>query len=431
MWSSRLVPCPVDPPPPSRESPFFLPFLPPSSSSFEKGEKEGDKEDAAGSKRSEVEQDDRDDLRVLCEACQDGKRILVRLEGGKGLRETKGIVHAVVSVLDDLHFSIERATVGTNQGGDVEDDFVCLPPKRKSPVQASDLKTLIEARLSLVSSSHQREGEVAGTPTVDGVVLKTRLCSTSESEVWRADWDRTSVAVKIVKQDVSLVREELSFFRQIRHPHVITFYGLCSFEGGRSGIVMQLCACSLHERIHERERKQFPPSLSLTPSSKLRWLTELASALCHVHARDIVHRDVKPPNVLLDVAGKVRLSDFGLARLTSGAMHLTGETGTYRYMAPEVVKSQEYGSPCDVFSYGMTGWELLFERYPFDHLSPIQTAFAIAKGERPPPSRPRHQRRDRRLYDLETTLFPLCWEQDPSLRCSSRHAKEMLFRLRW
>ena len=305
-----------------------------------------------------------------------------------------------------MSFDIETAEVYTRDGI-AFDHFVCVPPKRMAKVEASDLQKLIESRMRLYADFK-----------VSGLLLTRPIRQARATEVWEGAWGSTRVAVKVVGQratpdDMEMLREETRMWKQLRHPHVCPFYGVACFHGGQIGIVMELCACSLADRIHS--------SVRLRKGVKIRWMLELACALAHVHSMDIMHRDVKPANVLLDGLDRIRLADFGLARMTSGELcHSTGETGTYKYMAPEVVRSEPYSFACDVFSFSITCWELSRREKPFASLTPVQTACGIASGLRP---------KGKASPDEIDSLVCLCWDQDPLSRLTSQQAMDKLMRI--
>ena len=128
--------------------------------------------------------------------------------------------------------------------------------------------------------------------------------------------------------------------------------------------------------------------------------------MAYLHRRQIMHRDLKSSNVLLTTAGGVKLTDFGVAvQVAAGAAErdgfrtsnggttsplesscdpLTTETGTYRWMAPEVVNHEQYSRPADVFSYSMILFELLTHEIPFSDLPPVLAASAIGVGKQRP-----------------------------------------------
>lgn len=104
---------------------------------------------------------------------------------------------------------------------------------------------------------------------------------------------------------------------------------------------------------------------------------EIAQAMQYLHEQKpkVIHRDLKPSNIFLDDALHVRVADFGHARfLDDDEMALTGETGTYVYMAPEVIRCEPYDEKCDVYSFGIILNELLTGNYPY-----IETQLGPAK----------------------------------------------------
>jgi eukaryotic-like serine/threonine-protein kinase len=144
---------------------------------------------------------------------------------------------------------------------------------------------------------------------------------------------------------------------------------------------------------------------------------QAASALAHAHARGIVHRDIKPSNLLLDTGGVVWVSDFGLAKVDDDDLTRTGDIlGTLRYMAPERFRGRADGR-ADIYSLGLTLYELLVLRPAFD--SPDRVALSEQIKTLEPP-RPRSI--DPRVpRDLETIVLKAI-EKDPRARYASAEA---------
>jgi len=171
----------------------------------------------------------------------------------------------------------------------------------------------------------------------------------------------------------------------------------------------------------------------------LRIAGDVASALAYLHARGIVHRDVKPSNVLLGKGRTAYLSDLGFARRWRRSVDedfMTGETGTYIYMAPEVISHDSYGDSVDVYSFGVLLNELLDGKGPYSerYMTPLQIAKSVADrwvhaetGE-PMPLRPS-------LFTIGAdkpgavkirALVTSCWDDDPGRRPSFRDVLEQL-----
>jgi serine/threonine protein kinase len=141
------------------------------------------------------------------------------------------------------------------------------------------------------------------------------------------------------------------------------------------------------------------------PGLVLRVTQAVCSGMAYLHRRQIMHRDLKSSNVLLTTAGRVKLTDFGVAVQVAGSGApagssatgtsspqfevscdpLTTETGTYRWMAPEVTRHEGYTKSADVFSYGMLLFELISHEVPFADRPPLQAAVAIGLQDLRPP----------------------------------------------
>ncbi|MFJ5877182.1 protein kinase [Streptomyces sp. NPDC093088] len=217
---------------------------------------------------------------------------------------------------------------------------------------------------------------VAGRYRLDGL-----LGSGGASDVYEAlDLRlRRPVAVKIFRpggegRTEERFDDEGRLLARMRHPGLVTLYD-SGREEGRPYLVMQLVrGTTLRRRI---------AATPLTPRETVRTGAALASALAHVHAAGVVHRDVKPSNVLLDGEGSPYLTDFGISRpFDPEARVETGPVvGTAAYMAPEQALGRGAGPAADVYSLGLVLLESLKGELEYAG-APLESA--LARLHRPP-----------------------------------------------
>ncbi|XP_019420319.1 PREDICTED: serine/threonine-protein kinase STY46-like [Lupinus angustifolius] len=131
---------------------------------------------------------------------------------------------------------------------------------------------------------------------------------------------------------------------------------------------------------------------SLNAATAINFSMDIARGMAYLHNEPnvIIHRDLKPRNVLLvnSSADHLKVGDFGLSKLikvqsSHDVYRMTGETGSYRYMAPEVFKHRRYDKKVDVFSFAMILYEMLEGEPPFANLEPYEGAKRAAEGHRP------------------------------------------------
>jgi eukaryotic-like serine/threonine-protein kinase len=211
---------------------------------------------------------------------------------------------------------------------------------------------------------------------IPGLEIQSLIGQGGMGAVYRAyqvDLDR-AVAVKILPEElagdptfVERFRREARALARIDHPNIVRVFG-SGVSDGLCYIVMELVeGVTLREAISQK---------TVDPAAALRIVPQICGALEFAHSSGVVHRDIKPENILLGEGGKVKVADFGLAKLSSmdpgnTALTLTGSPmGTLRYMAPEQFDGADVDHRTDIYALGVVFYELLTGRVPMGHFPP-------------------------------------------------------------
>ncbi|WP_309069809.1 serine/threonine-protein kinase, partial [Microbacterium sp.] len=194
-----------------------------------------------------------------------------------------------------------------------------------------------------------------------------------------------TVAIKILKDEYMGDPGFLERFRaEARHAALVNHEGIASVfdygeENGSAFLVMELVPGEALSTILERETK-------LPPDRALDFVAQTASALQAAHAAGLVHRDIKPGNLLITPDGRVKITDFGIARIADQVpLTATGQVmGTVQYLSPEQASGHPASPATDIYSLGIVAYESMAGRRPFTGES--QVAIAMAQiNEQPPP----------------------------------------------
>jgi eukaryotic-like serine/threonine-protein kinase len=242
------------------------------------------------------------------------------------------------------------------------------------------------------------------------------------AEVWRARDERSGRRVAVKLLHPHLLPDEASRARLasearavggLDHPGIIRVLG--ADAGERPAVVLELVD---GEPLSVRLEREGP----LEPRVAAEIGAEVADALYHAHTRGVIHRDVKPGNVLIGTDGRARLVDFGIARLLGEALERTTQTGmvmgTLRYMAPEQLAGETVGPRVDLYGLGALLYEMLTGRPPHPDASPAALLRELSDG---PPS----------MDGIDPTLATVvaaCLQPNPEDR--PRHAGDVATALR-
>jgi WD40 repeat protein len=218
--------------------------------------------------------------------------------------------------------------------------------------------------------------------------------------------------------DVQRFRHEAEAAANLDHPHIVPIYEVGEHEGQHFFSMKLIDGPSLAKRLADKK----PAAVSKDEERQAATLVAaVARAVHHAHQRGILHRDLKPGNILLDAGQEPYVTDFGLARKVEGDSRLTHTgaiLGTPRYMAPELARGEKtLTTAIDIYGLGAILYELLTGRPPFKGDNPLETLRLLQERE---PDRPRTLAPaiDR---DVETICLK-CLEKDPARRYGSAEA---------
>jgi len=211
-------------------------------------------------------------------------------------------------------------------------------------------------------------------------------------------------------------RIEVSILKTLRHPNICMLLAYSTTED-LEVMVSELMKCSLLDVF----KANAAHNQHLSKRKQIAYAQQLAQGMNYLHTcrPPIIHRDLKPANLLIDYAGMIKITDFGLAKVRPGPEEkngsdpfvMTGETGSYRFMAPEVFKHEAYTELVDVYSYAMIFYNILSGAAPWPTMNGQTAAFAAAtEGLRP--EIPRNW--DARIG----VLLMRCWDENSSGRPS-------------
>ncbi|URE12335.1 kinase family [Musa troglodytarum] len=322
------------------------------------------------------------------------------------------------TLLSDIGLNIREAHVFSTMDGYSLDVFVV---DGWSEEDTDDLHKEIEAAIirnegSWSGSSHSSATERTLTVQlkaddwdIERKLLKMgeKIASGSCGDLFRGSYLGQDVAIKVIRSDhlnESLLLEfhqEVSILKKIQHENVVRFIGACTKPSQFCIVTEYMHGGNLYDYLHKHHN-----ILELT--MLLKFAIDICKGMEYLHQNNIIHRDLKTANLLMDSNLVVKVADFGVARIQNQGGVMTAETGTYRWMAPEVINHLPYDQKADVFSFAIVLWELTTSKIPYETMTPLQAALGVRQGLRPVLPESMHPR----LLDL----MQRCWEASPAKR---------------
>ncbi|MFL6110665.1 MAG: serine/threonine-protein kinase [Catenulispora sp.] len=269
--------------------------------------------------------------------------------------------------------------------------------------------TTVPDRTQLIAGRYRLTAEIGGGAM--GVVWRARDEVLGREVAVKELRPDAGMSGAQVKQSHLRARREGRIAARLQHPNAVTIYDVAEHDG-RPYLIMEFVPSSTLADI-------LATGTVLTPAEVARIGAQLASALAAAHDVGIVHRDIKPGNVLMTNNGTVKLTDFGISRATGDAtVTSTGEIlGTPAYTAPEVAQGHDVDFPADVFSLGATLYAAVEGSPPFgDEVNAMAVLLRVVRNEIRPP---------RRAGMLTDTVLGML-SPEPADRPTMREARQAL-----
>nr|GMD31830.1 serine/threonine-protein kinase HT1 isoform X1 [Ipomoea batatas]GMD36725.1 serine/threonine-protein kinase HT1 isoform X1 [Ipomoea batatas] len=324
------------------------------------------------------------------------------------------------------HRDVVELLLGNGAEVNVEDRWGSTPLADAIHYQNNDVVKLLEAHGSKLPMApmHVQNAREIPEYEIDPKELDfSNSVDITKGTFCIASWRGTQVAVKrfgealfMDEEKVQAFRDELALLQKIRHPNVVQFLGAVTQSSPMMIVTEYLPKGDLRAFLKRKG--------ALKPIMAVKYALDIARGMNYLHEHKpeaIIHRDLEPSNILRDDSGHLKVADFGLSKLmrfTKSVKEdkpLTSQETSWRYVAPEVLKNEEYDTMVDVFSFALILQEMIEGCPPFPTKQEVDVAKAYAANERPPFRAPV------KLYAHGLReLIEDCWSENPARRPTFR-----------
>eukprot|EP00250_Pteridium_aquilinum_P004551 c14756_g1_i1 orf=582-1826(+) len=291
--------------------------------------------------------------------------------------------------------------------------------RRSRVTQSASDDALVNALLDEQYPSQGLEGYDEWTINTSRLCMGPAFAQGAFGRIYKASYNGQDVAVKILERphnDLERAQsmeqqfvQEVVMLATLRHENVVRFVGACQKPGVWCIIMEYVRGGSLRLSL----AKKRAPALRIA----VRHALDIARGMEYLHSYGVIHRDLKSDNLLM-ADKSIKIADFGVARIEVHSEDMTPETGTYRWMAPEMMQNRSYNHKVDVYSFGIVLWELVTGNIPFQKMTAVQAASAVVRGARPivPTDCP----------DSLAKIMTRCWDANPEVRPSFSDVVKLL-----
>ncbi|XP_072962707.1 serine/threonine-protein kinase STY13 isoform X1 [Typha angustifolia] len=242
-------------------------------------------------------------------------------------------------------------------------------------------------------------------------------------KLYRGTYNGEDVAIKLLERPendperAQLMEQqfvqEVMMLATLKHPNIVRFIGACRKRIVWCIVTEYAKGGSVRQFLMRRQHKLVPLKLAVKQA------LDVARGMAYVHGLGFIHRDLKSDNLLISADKSIKIADFGVARIEVKTEGMTPETGTYRWMAPEMIQHRPYDQKVDVYSFGIVLWELITGMLPFANMTAVQAAFAVVnKGVRPVVPQD--------CLPSLGEIMTRCWDANPDVRPSFTEVVIML-----
>ena len=232
-------------------------------------------------------------------------------------------------------------------------------------------------------------------------------------KLYRGTYNGEDVAIKILERPENdpakaqlmeqQFQQEVTMLATLKHSNIVRFIGACRKPMVWCIVTEYAKGGSVRQFLMKRQNRSVPLKLAVKQA------LDVARGMAYVHGLLLIHRDLKSDNLLIFGDKSIKIADFGVARIEVQTEGMTPETGTYRWMAPEMIQHRPYTQKVDVYSFGIVLWELITGMLPFQNMTAVQAAFAVVNRNVRPiiPNDCLAVLRD---------IMTRCWDPNPDVR---------------
>ncbi|PON79133.1 Serine/threonine protein kinase [Trema orientale] len=339
------------------------------------------------------------------------------------------------------HMSIDNSSVGSNttndshthilnhqgflRGEDANYSVQQSVNRRGRVVHSLNDDTLVQALMDTNTLTEGLENfEEIWTIDLRKLKMGEPFAQGAFGKLFRGTYNGEDVAIKILERPENDLekaqlmeqqfQQEVKMLSSLKHPNIVRFIGACRKPKVWCIVTEYAKGGSVRKFLMKRQSFTGVP-LKLAVSQAL----DIARGMAYLHGLGLIHRDLKSDNLLIFADKSIKIADFGFARIEVHTEGMTPETGTYRWMAPEMIQHRPYSNKVDVYSFGIVLWELMTGMLPFQNLTSVQAAFSVVhKGLRP--SIPND------CLPVLGEIATRCWDANPDMRPTFTEVVRML-----